>query len=290
MRILITIPHYFGPPKPTVKERYGSTHGDRETRIAALRNAIIACHQHFGPQGMLYSGKSKSFVRPSNVDRITSVDVVVMTTGGHHLLASLDLPESCIKHQVFDGDPMMLGFACHRELAAHLGSYDYYAYIEDDLIITDPNFFDKLNFFNKGHEQLCVLLPNRYETTVQSRYRKLYIDRTVLKNLQRQDVDPEDRRILKGTFLNRPLLLERPTNPHSGCFFLTAQQMRIWMEKPFFLDYDVDFVGPLESAATLGIMRTFKIYKAHSSCANFFEIQHACNRHIERNFKLTPSA
>ncbi|WP_207436498.1 hypothetical protein, partial [Sabulibacter ruber] len=59
--------------------------------------------------------------------------------------------------------------------------------------------------------------------------------------------------------------------------------------QPFFLDRDASFVGPLESAATLGIMRSFKIYKPHESCANFLEIHHACNRYLERQIKTVPN-
>ena len=37
---------------------------------------------------------------------------------------------------------------------------------------------------------------------------------------------------------------------------------------------DTSFVGPLESAATLGIMRTFKVYKPARENANFLEVEH----------------
>ncbi|HVW37506.1 MAG TPA: hypothetical protein VHB99_09375, partial [Pirellulales bacterium] len=63
-------------------------------------------------------------------------------------------------------------------------------------------------------------------------------------------------------------------NPHSGCYFLSAAQMAHWAAQPFFLDRDTSFVGPLESAATLGILRAFKIYKPAREQAAFLEIQH----------------
>jgi hypothetical protein len=69
-------------------------------------------------------------------------------------------------------------------------------------------------------------------------------------------------------------VIERALNPHSGCFFLTAAQMKRWAESAHFLDRDTRFIGPLESAATLGIMRTFKVYKPARNSANFFEIEH----------------
>ena len=50
--------------------------------------------------------------------------------------------------------------------------------------------------------------------------------------------------------------------------------MKHWASQPDFLDRDTSFIGPLESAATLGIMRNFKVYKPVSAYANFLEIQH----------------
>jgi hypothetical protein len=50
--------------------------------------------------------------------------------------------------------------------------------------------------------------------------------------------------------------------------------MAHWANQPHFLDRDTSFIGPLESAATLGIMKTFRIYKTAPNQANFLEIQH----------------
>jgi hypothetical protein len=51
--------------------------------------------------------------------------------------------------------------------------------------------------------------------------------------------------------------------------------MIYWSRQPHFLDRDTSFIGPLESAATLGIMRTFRIYKPTTSNAGFLEVQHS---------------
>jgi hypothetical protein len=74
--------------------------------------------------------------------------------------------------------------------------------------------------------------------------------------------------------MEQAVSFKRPLNPHSGCFFLNAEQMEYWAKQPYFLDRDCGFIGPLESAASLGIMKTFKIYKPTASHANFLEIQH----------------
>ena len=80
---------------------------------------------------------------------------------------------------------------------------------------------------------------------------------------------------LKGSCLGIELTFRRPSNPHSGCFFLTNEQMSAWAGRTDFLDRDTRFVGPLESAATLGLMRAFRVYKPATAVASFLEIEHA---------------
>jgi hypothetical protein len=63
-------------------------------------------------------------------------------------------------------------------------------------------------------------------------------------------------------------------NPHSGCFFLNARQMEHWAAQRHFLDRDSRLIGPLETAATLGVLRTFKIYRPAPINADFLEVQH----------------
>ena len=50
--------------------------------------------------------------------------------------------------------------------------------------------------------------------------------------------------------------------------------MAYWASQPHFLDRDIRFIGPLESAATLGIVKTFRVYKTAPEQASFLEIQH----------------
>ena len=88
-------------------------------------------------------------------------------------------------------------------------------------------------------------------------------------------------------------MIERTSNPHSGCFFLNAAQMIAWANRGDFLDRATGFIGPLESAATLGIMRAFRVYKAAEDNAAFFEIEHFGTgfiRHLRRREQGTREA
>ena len=80
--------------------------------------------------------------------------------------------------------------------------------------------------------------------------------------------------VATGSLLGTTVTFQRAKNPHAGCFFLNARQMPLWSTQPYFLDRDTSFIGPLESAATLSVMRTFRIYKPAPECAGFLEIEH----------------
>jgi hypothetical protein len=50
------------------------------------------------------------------------------------------------------------------------------------------------------------------------------------------------------------------------------------MAQPHFGDQDCSFVSPLESAATLGILKTFPIYKTFGRDMGWLEIEHLDTR------------
>jgi hypothetical protein len=50
------------------------------------------------------------------------------------------------------------------------------------------------------------------------------------------------------------------------------------MAQKHFMDLDCSFVTPLESGATLGILKTFSIFKAAEPNLGYFEIQHLDNK------------
>ncbi|NEP84051.1 MAG: calcium-binding protein, partial [Okeania sp. SIO3B3] len=115
---------------------------------------------------------------------------------------------------------------------------------------------------------------NRYEISPLGAVPKAYIDGDLKPEITAKFQNIREQYQLKGKIMERVIAFHRTLNPHSGCYFLNAEQMKEWASKPYFLDRDTSFIGPLESAATLGIMRTFKIYKPAAADASFLEIQH----------------
>ncbi|MFV1996088.1 MAG: calcium-binding protein [Verrucomicrobiales bacterium] len=276
MRLLFTIPHYANPEGD---RRHGSGRASLEKRAGALRAAVVALHQHFGEaQGMIDIAGRK--VVPANRGARHEIRIVVHTTGDDHALDSLDLPGDLFEaRHSGEQEPKELGFCAHVTLREGLGDYDYFCYLEDDIVIADPWFFAKLRWFTGMAGKGAVLQPNRFELGVRTRFHKVYVDGDLRPGVTAPFQDPEEKKSLEGRVLGRKVFFERPLNPHAGCFFLNPAQMEHWAGQDCFLDRDGSFVSPLESAAGLGIMKTFQVYKPARRSANFLEVEHR-----DRNF------
>jgi hypothetical protein len=284
MRVLVVIPHYYNPKGGG---RYGSTGPETDRRIAALSRALLGLRETLGPaQAFLYClhehlpGKGNGRLVKVNSFAASQLDIAVCTSGDAHLVRDLFVPAGFFRHIPVEADPMLLGFACRHVLKTNLGRYDYYCYMEDDLLVNDPLFLRKLAWFNSLFGDEAVLFPHRFETSEKEPLQKLYIDGPVREDFTAKWQNIEDRRHLRADTLGEEIMFERWPNPHSGCFFLNARQMQKWSGSEDFAAPDCSFAGPLESAATLGIMKNFRIYKPVYDCAGFFEIRHLDNRYL----------
>lgn len=290
MKILVTIPHFFDARG---NNAYGSTSGDAVRRATALGHCLAGLHQTLGPRQAflvcLHShvpGKGNGQLAKVNSHAASKLDIAVCTVGDSDVLSRLPIAPGLFHHQSVQAAPMMLGFACHQILKANLGRYDYYAYVEDDLLIHDALFLPKLRWFAETFGDDCVLFPHRYESDPKQPVQRLYIDGPVRQDFSARWQDVNDRRRLESDFMGANWAFERWPNPHSGCFFLTAAQMSRWAASPIFADGDCSFAGPLESAASLGIMKHFRIYKPAAVNAGFLDIQHLHNRYLGESLRL----
>ncbi len=270
MRILITIPHFFNPQG---NGRYGSTKANPQPRIAAFTQALRNLYTLYaGAQEYWYRNGER--LQPSRANDCSTIalDIVVCTCQEYHLLEQLVLPPDLYEQHPVECEPLQLGFACHDILRQRLGDYDLYGYMEDDLILHDPSFFGKLHYVRQCTGEQVVLQPNRFErygTTTE--FKKVYIDFEWHPPIQEPQ---DDGSTVALESLGQSIILHRATNSHAGCFFLSQAQMAHWAAQEYFADRDASFIGPLESAATLGLMRTFQIYKPAPRNANFLEIEH----------------
>ncbi len=275
MRLLVAIPHYV---RPAGERRYGERqHGALDAgpdpRVEALTACLTALHQLFHPARCLIDhGRRVARVAPAAVPY--ALDVVICTTRGHHALDRLPALARYYTHRETDAEPELLGFACHDVLRDCLGSYDYYCYLEDDLVLHDPWFFVKLAWFGAAAGEDRLLQPNRFEAGLNYVVPKVYVDADLADHCTAPFQDVRDAPPVALDVLGQRVVFERARNPHAGCFFLSGRQMAHWVRQPHFADRRSRFIGPLETAASLGIMRTFKVYKAAPPHADFLEVQH----------------
>jgi len=271
MKILITIPHYYNADSESI---HGSGKKDPRPRIHALAMCLFNLHSLFGNSQYMLDIRTKKALK-ANDNLTNEIDIIICTTNEKHILEHLNLPEGFYTQRNSNlENPKLLGFECQKILKENLGKYDYYCFMEDDLIINDSLFFEKIKWFNKGTENINLLQPNRYEISPRHNVLKSYVDGDINPKATDNFQNIQEFSHMHTNFLGQKILFQRPLNPHSGCFFLTQQQMEYWVNQPHFLNMGVSFISPLESSATLGIMKTFRVYKPIVQNASFLEIQH----------------
>jgi hypothetical protein len=279
MRLLFAIPHYFDAAAP--QRLHGSLGGNPAPRIASLTNCLAGLRQQFGrPQCVIDIGRMTTV--PANHATAVHLDVVVCTTGPKHLLDEVRLGPGYFVHHATGAEPKLLGFECHAVLRDRLGGYDYYCYLEDDLLVRDPWLFVKLRWFARQFGDEALLMPNRYELARDRIVHKAYVDGPLKSHVTAKHQDITDTPTLEAEPFGQRVVFRRTLNPHSGAFFLNARQMEAWAAKPYFLDRDTSFVGPLESAATLGVMKTFRVYKPAPETGAFLEVEHPGTAFLNR--------
>ena len=284
MRIFVTIPHFFR--EVSVDATNNSQRiGSGPERLRAVAATISALHQHFG-NGICGLDHQHIKAHPVGPEGTCVLDVVICTTGNHHLLSGRPLLKPLFQHHSTDAEPLMLGFECHRLLREAQGKYDYYGYVEDDIVVHDPMFFSKRRQFDRTFGPEALLQPNRCELSIIGPIFKMYVDYRVHRSVTEAYQNIDDQPTLEMLYGDETVCFERPSYPSAGCFFLNAEQLDRWVKSPNFLDGDTSYLkNPLDSAATLSIMKTFRIYKPVLSNASFLEVVHSSTRWIGRRLR-----
>ncbi|WP_126147854.1 calcium-binding protein [Synechococcus elongatus] len=287
MKVLVTIPHFYNPRGTTESANpnggYGSVGNNAQPRIDALSSVLNSLSTQFTSAAVSYRYTDKMTYQVISPSHIQQLDIVICTTQSFHILNQIVHAHTNYIHHSTECMPKLLGFECHKILQSHLDQYDFYCYLEDDIIIHDSLFFQKIQWFNKHLDYQSVLQPNRYEISTNSQGKpcKHYIDFTYNQNTQKELLNS-----FCGIVMGNKIRFERAQNPHSGCFFLTNEQLRYWCDQEHFLDMDIRYFGPLESAATLGLIKTFQVFKVAYTDSHFFEVQHFGNTWAQKIMRV----
>lgn len=277
MRALVAIPHYFRPHGEDARHDSLRPSARRE-RARALATTILRLHELFGADHLAARHHLGAATPAANPERM-QLDIVVCIREGAHLLDELPCPAGLYHRQLASGEPELLGFAAHRVLAAQCGRYDWYAYLEDDIVVEDPLFFRKLAFFNATFPvPLDVpprLQPSRYDSPADGDPARLLGAERLYPDLEASPTPLRPGPTVRLELLGRRFTLEPCRHPHAGCFLLDAEQMQRLRASPAFLDLGRHWVTWLDTAASLAIAHTFTIYKPAADSLTFLEVRHA---------------
>ena len=272
MKILVAIVHHWNPQ---AGGRHASLRADPEPRRRALQDQLLALGRMSHRQGVIDVGEMQ--VKNANQAIRHQFDLRLVTDGSNTVISHLDEPyRELIREEVCEpSSPMHLGFEAQKLLARHRDQdFDLLVYLEDDLLILDHYLFHKIISFAQSLGSDHLLLPHRMEMNYAPfMVDKLFIDGPVPEIEQRWLIPDPSPPLAIDSPAGR-LFFESPKNPHSGCFVLTPEQMDRWCNHDCWQDGDCSFISPLESAATLGLTKVFKLYKPALTCASWLELQH----------------
>lgn len=277
MRLLIGVVHFYR----SGDGRHGSLAADPAPRMRALSQLILSLHRLFGASAATLNHCQRRV--DEVVDGGGQVDLRICVNGSNHILDQLPHLSTLYSPICCDvEDPRLLGFACQNMLAMvsskaeEEGSpYDYIAYLEDDIVMTDVDFFLKLRAFNNAFGDDYLLMPNRLETMENSDHvNRFYIDGNY-NPLASEAYRKCGSHQFCLEHLGKMIRFDQPFNLHSGCFFLNRNQADTYRSSGHAGEVDITFHGPLESAATLGMLKTFQVMKPALKNGRFLTVEHA---------------
>jgi hypothetical protein len=266
MRLLVVIPHYFGPVDSANSSSRSASYLDPLSRIAALNETIISLHRNFGP----YRSRVGGIELPS----ANTIDIVIVAMRERTILPELGIDPDIYTVEYVEGPPTRIPFHAHRLMEERLGRYDFYCLLEHDIAIHDPAFFDKLAWFQHNFGPRALLAPTRVETAATGIPGKVIVDPLLRAEETARFRRPGQRYALQALWHGREIRFELPSNPHAAGYFLSPDQLAYWVAQPSFDDGDASWFGPIESAMTLGVGKVFDIYKAVAPDPFFLEVHH----------------
>ena len=269
----VFIPHYFH--EEGEESGYGSARpGARLQRSIALSRCLsgLLNLERRARDCTINIHQKTVDIFPKNSEPEIVINITVCTNGKnrlddvlHHYREKISVEEIQLEN------PRFLALRARDRLIKRESKADYLIYMEDDLVIHDGLYIDKIDWFYKKTNNAICLMPHRYELVNNNEIGRTLIDGELRGSFIQQFYAPSIN-AAQGNFRGRePVQFDIPTNPHSGSFILSHQQAELIANKEL---PDEGFVGPLETAATLTAMKFFPIMKTAYQCRNFFCIEH----------------
>ena len=178
-------------------------------------------------------------------------------------------------------DPMFIGFDAFEQFKAHAEDFDYFMFMEDDILLSDSWFLEKIKQFNQSSPSPnYVLLPHRFEYFKGVKY---YLDQMAVTGEQSKRYTYTEQ--LNFTVDHVQFCIYE--NPHAGFYCLNRTQLSQWISSGNRWKNKAVAFGPLESAATFCLFENFKLFKPHPDDMDYFLIQHFGNKYIYNDKVIT---
>ena len=273
MKVLIGIPHIFKPKEGSL---YSSeTESKRSAKENAIRKATIENLCRHNRQSWIHAslGLHKPVItRPLASTIGVDLTIQIFTDSRTSLINSLPQNDRIEIINVEIDDPKKMPLVASKTIIESAEKFDIVGYMEDDILIEDPEFFLKIDFLTRGTNNDYAFLPHRCEEIP-------YKGDVILSG------DPDGGRPDlfwdTGEMIAVPWSLGirkfyRATNPHSGCYFLNkAQGMKLrdyWESKKWIADFKLS--GPLEQAGSGLLLPVFKLMKPIPEHYRFLMVRH----------------
>ena len=271
MNVLVALPHYF---KEADQVTYGSgRRGQRQARSLALiqcLSSLLALREQGNDLVLNISARALQETGPCRSQTVT-LDIHMMTDGVNVIRPVLNLFEESINvHAVELDNSRHLPLKARDHLLQHGASYDLCLYLEDDLIIRDSEFLNKQHWLIQRSDHRAVLMPHRTEWVPGGKGQRLLVDGPLRPAFIRTFCTPTAN-AARGRFREREVVFDQTDNPHSGLFCISGTQARqlATLEQP-----TDGFVSPLETAATLTVLRHYMVLKPSWNDRDFLWIEH----------------
>ncbi len=280
LRLRVAIPHFFREGSSDSTGGYGSgRRGNRLSRSLALARCLgsVLALNRASQDWMINIAELQLERAPvSKVAGLpgVAVELHVFVTGDCWIQEVLELFMPRIRvHRLELEDPRQLPLATVRKLLDCHDPAPLSLYLEDDLVINDSRYIDKLAWFHDRTDHRFVLMPHRREPTVANAPEHLYVDGPIKPVDQTVPVWAKDEVVQAHVRFwdGQEIDFAEVANPHSGCFCISTPQLEKLRSAPWPPD---SFVGPLETAATGTVLNHFKVLKPSLPFREFLTIEH----------------
>lgn len=280
LRLRVVIPHFYREGSSEGKGGYGSGRfGNRLPRSVALARCLegaLSLNRAERDWILNLAEQQIELSSPSSLPGLSTVKVELhlFVTGDSWLHEIVELfSNRLILHELNLKDPRQLPLTVVRNLLDMPEPADLAIYLEDDLVIQDSHYVDKLSWFYQQTNHRFVLMPHRREFCVANAPQSLYVDGPIKeKGLEEAIFAGSETEVASGRFWDgQDVIFCKASNPHSGSFCLSAPQLAKLRSSQW---PPSSFVGPLETAATGTVLGQFPVLKTSWACREFLSLQH----------------